>query len=145
MYILQKRLSRDKTRSTGRLSYLLCHPLRYRFLRLPQGDRPVFSTAENWVVAAKNWGSFPLVANVAALRWGCLGGPPHLTCQTVHHCKPGLPRQDMNALFARRSLRQNLYLANTFRVNLYLIEECLQHCQDQFHTPTLLYFSELLN
>src|SRR6266699_4851271 len=70
---------------------------------------------------------------------------PRMTCQIVHHCKPGLLQLDMNAPFARRSLRQNLYLANTFRGNLYLIEECLQHCQDQFHTPTLLYFSELLN
>ena len=36
----------------------------------------MYSTAENWAVAVKNWASFPLVANVAALRWGCLGGPP---------------------------------------------------------------------
>src|SRR5258708_31077064 len=76
MYILRKHLSRDKTRSTGRLSHHLRHLLRYPFLRLPQGYRPVYSTAENWAVAAKNWASFPLVANVAALRWGCLGGPP---------------------------------------------------------------------
>src|SRR5260370_20382257 len=84
MYILRKHLSRDKTRSTGRLSYLLCHPLHYPFLRLPQGDRPVYSTAENWAVAAKKIGpsspwlqALPRYAEVFA--WAV---PPHLTCQT---------------------------------------------------------------